>query len=96
MIGSRRLYAGRRLVSTQVSSRLVPGQRLIPGFDVIWPCFDTSTAVRLHPSPYLIPDRFIPAFSLTLTTSALYQSSLRWFEALSCKTAPGGPPPSPV
>ena len=33
-------------------------------------------------------------FSLTLTTLALYQRSLRWFGACSCKPTPGGPPPS--
>ena len=76
MIGSRRLYAGRQLISKQVSSRLVPGHRLFPGFDAIYTCFDTSTADRLHSSPYLIPDRFNPAFSLTLTTRTLYLSSL--------------------
>ena len=31
-----------------------------------------------------------PAFSSTLTTIALYDSSLRWFEARSCKLAPRG------
>ena len=44
--------------------------------------------------------RYIPAtvlcrdFSLTLTTLALYQRSLRWFEACSCKPAPRGLPSS--
>jgi len=33
-------------------------------------------------------------FSLTLTTLALDQSSLRWFEARSCKPAPRGFPSS--
>ncbi len=33
-------------------------------------------------------------FSLTLTTLALDQSSLRWFEACSCKPAPRGLPSS--
>ena len=32
-----------------------------------------------------------PAFSSTLTTIALYDSSLRWFEARSRKLAPRGP-----
>ncbi len=91
---SRRLYAGCRLDSKQVSSRLVPGQRLKPGFDNISPCFDTSSAVRLRSSPCFTPDRSCPAFSLTLTTSALYQSSLRWFKACSCKPALRGPPSS--
>lgn len=29
-----------------------------------------------------------PAFSLPLTTTALYHSSVEWFEATSCKAAP--------
>ncbi|MGB2927856.1 MAG: hypothetical protein WBB70_02990, partial [Desulfobacterales bacterium] len=33
-------------------------------------------------------------FSLTLTTLALYQRSLRWFEACSCKPAPRDLPSS--
>ena len=33
MIGSRRLYAGSRVVSKQVASTLIPGQRGVPGFD---------------------------------------------------------------
>jgi hypothetical protein len=37
-----------------------------------------------------------PAFSSTLTTIALYDSSLRWFEACSCKPASRGQPSSPV
>jgi len=37
-----------------------------------------------------------PAFSVTLTTSALYRRSLRWFEASACTAASGGPPPSLV
>ncbi len=37
-----------------------------------------------------------PDFSLTLTTMALYQCSLRWFEACSCKPTSRGPPSSSV
>ncbi len=49
------------------------------------------TRVRL-PDPHLA--RSCPAFSLTLTTMALYQCSLRWFEACPCKPAPRGRPSS--
>lgn len=50
--------------------------------------FDTSEVVRLRSSPWSSPDMvFCHAFSLTLTTLALYQCSSRWFEASSCKTA---------
>ena len=36
------------------------------------------------------------AFPLTLTTTALYRCSLRWFEACSCKPTPRGLPSSSV
>ena len=44
-----------------------------------------------------IESHLIPSsgtFSLTLTTTTLYRSSLRWFEACSCKPASRGPPSS--
>ncbi len=41
---------------------------------------------------YLIPSS--GTFSLTLTTTALYRSSSRWFEACSCKPASRGLPSS--
>src|SRR5664280_2163558 len=62
------------------------------GFDIAF-SFSTRdqrfTFIRLLDS-YLT--RSSPAFSLTLTTMALYQCSLRWFEACSCKPAPRGLP----
>lgn len=63
------------------SPRLVPGQRLLPGFDIIHTLstlHQRSTFVRLS-EPYLTGSS--PAFSATLTTTALYRRSLRWFEA---------------
>ena len=42
------------------------------------------------------PDAIVYAFSVTLTTLAFDQRSLRWFEASSCKAAPEGLPPSLV
>ena len=33
-------------------------------------------------------------YTVTLTTMALYHSSLRWFEACSCKPTPRGLPSS--
>ncbi len=47
------------------------------------------TFVRL-PEPHLLPS--CGNFSSTLTTMALYHSSLRWFEAYSCKATSRGPP----
>jgi len=47
--------------------------------------------IRLRDT-YLTKSRF--AFSVTLTTPALYRRSLRWFEASTCMAAPRGPPSS--
>ena len=59
--------------------------------------FDTSEVVRLRSPPWSSPDMvFCHAFSLTLTTMALYHCSLRWFEARSCKPAPRDLPSSLV
>ena len=51
------------------------------------------TCVRL-PDPYLT--RCSRAFSSPLTTLALYQRSVRWFETWSCTPVPRGPPSSLV
>lgn len=90
---SRRLNAGRRLGSKQVPPRLIPGQRLSPVLTSslrFRHVIERFTFVRLL-DPYLTG---CPAFSSTLTTRALYQCSLRWFEACSCKPAPRGRPSS--
>ncbi|MGB3225793.1 MAG: hypothetical protein WBB23_23590 [Desulforhopalus sp.] len=82
--------------SKQVTPKLIPEQRPDPGFDAI-PTLSTHhqrfTHVRLH-EPYLIPS--CGTFSSTLTTMALYHSSLRWFETCSCKPVPRGLPSSLV
>jgi len=45
----------------------------------------------LHSSPLSIPDHALgTAFSITLNTLALYQSTLWWFDALPCRTTPVG------
>jgi len=94
---SRRLYAGRQLSAKQVCLNLIPGTPHSPGFDVALG-FSTRhrrfTFVRLH---WIAPDAVIAApFPATLTTKALYPSSLQWFEISSCKPTSEGPPPSPV
>ena len=38
----------------------------------------------------------VPPFPVTFTTMALYHSSLRWFEASTCKAASRGPPSSSI
>jgi hypothetical protein len=73
---------------------LIPGQRLLPGFDVV-PTLSTLrrwfTCVRL-PDPHLTQSR--RAFSLTLTTGALDPSRSRWFGACLRRPAPRGLPSS--
>src|SRR3954468_24009770 len=73
---------------------LIPGQRLLPGFDVV-PTLSTLrrwfTCVRL-PDPHLTQSR--RAFSLTLTTGALNPSRSRWFGACLRRPAPRDLPSS--
>src|ERR1700693_2903887 len=62
---------------------LVPGQRLLPGFDIVYTLstrHQRFAFARLS-EPYLTGS--CPAFSATFTTAALYRRSLRWFEACS-------------
>ncbi|OLN27152.1 hypothetical protein DSOL_4664 [Desulfosporosinus metallidurans] len=96
MLCSCHLHAGHRLDSKQVSSRLIPGQRLPPGFDDV-PTLSTRyqrfICIRLH-STYLTKSSL--AFSLTLTTIAFDYSSLRWFGISTCIAIPRGPPSSSV
>src|SRR3954452_17921081 len=73
---------------------LIPGQRLLPGFDVVHTLSTLRrwfTCVRL-PDPHLTRSR--RAFSLTLTTGALDPSRSRWFGACLRRPAPRGPPSS--
>ena len=85
-----------RLDSKQVSSRLIPGQRLPSGFDDV-PTLSTRyqrfICILLH-STYLT--RSSLAFSLTLTTMAFDHSKLRWFGISTCIAIPRGQPSSSV
>ncbi len=56
--------------------------------------FDASARVRLRSSHCSTRDVSYDAFSSTLTTLALNQSSLRSFKASPCQAALAGPPPS--
>src|ERR1700676_4014128 len=63
------------------SPGLVPGQRLLPGFDIVYTLstrHQRFARARLS-EPYLTGSS--PAFSATLTTPAFDRRSLRWFEA---------------
>ncbi|TIV47962.1 MAG: hypothetical protein E5V88_30610 [Mesorhizobium sp.] len=67
----------------QVSAQTDPEVTTSPGFDIV----DTISAVHHRfafarlPEPHLTGSR--PAFSASLTTIALYDSSTRWFAASS-------------
>ena len=93
---SRPLYAGRRLPSHQAPGRLVPGDRNAPGFDDKSLDYDASSKVHFR-SSLLIHTclRYVlNALTPMLTTTALYRSSLGWFEARSWKPTPKGLPSS--
>ena len=63
----------------QFTSKLIPGLRSELGFDSIGVHFDTSSGVHLRSSPQSIPDNSKIAFSLSLTTIALYKCRIGWF-----------------
>ena len=84
---SPHLYAGRRPGSKQVSPELSPEYRRASGFDVTL-SFRHLISCSLALASFIIYlTSSCEAFSLTLTTLALYQRSLRWFEASTCMAA---------
>ena len=93
-LGSRHLYAGRRPGSMQVSPELI--------LECSKPPVLTSSIRFRHlisgslslVSLNLTCHDLCHDFSLTLTTMALYHSSLRWFGACSCKPTPRDLPSS--
>ncbi len=78
----------------QAPAGLIPGHRTRPGFDVTPYAFDASAKVRLRSSHGFSRDVSCNAFSSTLTTLALNQSSLRSFKASPCRATLAGLPPS--
>jgi len=92
---SPRLYAGYRLASK--SGFLPDFSRNHPPIPVLIAVFELTT--RLQRFIFIgLRDTYLTnsalPFSVTLTTMAFDHSSLRWFEAHSCKLAPKGPPSS--
>jgi len=89
------LYAGGRLGSKQVSPKLILNQTKKLSFDLV---FTVSTPHQWFACTHLLdpylPRSFAVTFPSTLTTMAFDHSSLRWFEACSCKPAPRGLPSS--
>src|SRR6266446_10211930 len=78
---SRRLYAGCRSGSLQDYSRTRPGSSTRPRFRHHPWHFDTSSAVRSRSPLRTVPRDQVPPFAATLTTIALDDSSLQWFDA---------------
>src|SRR5258708_15739180 len=75
------------------SPRLVPGQRLLPGFDIVYTLstrHQRFAFARLS-EPYLTGS--CPAFSATFTTPALYRPTFPCFEPCS-RPPPSTPLPS--
>jgi hypothetical protein len=88
------LYAGRRPDNKQAPSGLILELSEYPSFDAI---ADISTPHQWFALAHLLDPYLTPStgtFSLTLTTPALYQRSLRRFETSSCKPVPRGQPSS--
>src|SRR5207249_4504646 len=88
--GSRRLHAGHHLTNNRAPARPIPGTMCLPGFDVIFRRFDTSTAVRLRSPSWSPPDTSTGAFSSSLTTTVFSQRSMRRFDASPRRAAPKG------
>ena len=82
---SRPLYAGCHLPSNQVTGKLVPGDRNAPGFGNNNMVYDASSKGSLSfVSLFHTCSRYsLDTLTPTLTTTALYCSSLGWFEACS-------------
>ena len=90
-LSSRHLYAGHHLASQQAPARLVPGQRLDPGFDDIatlstlpqWFTHVRLLGSHLTPSRAPFPQRSPPRL--------IHRRSLRWFATSPCAGGRGGP-----
>ena len=87
---SRHLYAGEHLASRQVSSRLIPRQRLHLGFALVHTLSTRHRMVCFRSPSRFTPDALLYAFSTTLPTPALDRRSLQWFVVTSCKATTEG------
>jgi hypothetical protein len=71
-----------------VAARLIPRERLALGFDIIMIFRYVISGSLALVSMYLTCPDLRPGFSSTLTTKALYLSSLRWFGTGSYQPIP--------
>jgi hypothetical protein len=94
VISSRHLYTGRRMNSNRIAFMLILKLFKRFSFDDNSRSFDTSSMVRFRSSPDHTPDMFYHAFSSSLTTKALYSSSMKWFDTSFRKPMPRGRPSS--
>ena len=77
---SRHLYTGHRLHNIQFACRLILGYLSDPSFDVtsVFRCFNSGSGLFVF---LILTCQIYLAFHSTLTTIALYNSRLSWFEA---------------
>jgi hypothetical protein len=82
------------MIGNRLSFMLILAMSKLSSFDDNRRFFDTSSMVRLRSPPNLTPDIYDNAFSSSLTTKALYSSSMKWFDASFRKPTPRGLPSS--
>ena len=81
----------------RLAPTFIPGYHTLPSFGAVFVISTRRRSVHFRSSPWISRDAVVATpFHSTLTTKALYPSSLSSFGAHSCKPAPGGPPPSSI
>ena len=85
------------LGQSQASPELIPEEGSPPGFGIALSAFDTSSTVRLRSPLSTSPaEILVSTLTATLTTIALGDSSLQWFEIRPRRPTSKGPPSSLV
>ena len=82
------------MIGNRVSFMLILAMSKLSSFDDNRRFFDTSSMVRFRSPPDHTPDIYDNAFSSSLTTKALYSSSMKGFDASFRKPTPRGLPSS--
>jgi hypothetical protein len=89
---SRRLYAGHQVGSNQASPHSHRADLTICSFGTSFVISTRHRSVHFRSSPWIAPDASCAPFPSTLTTKALYPSSLWRFEVCSCSRPRGAHP----